>query len=113
MTSLLKFSQFYGNIRNHFSDNVESYCKFKELNFIEDQITFVLDSDIVKEDLSRLEECFSDFPKFKSKVQGSRTKETFLNPKNATFPQLTSKAKLATCKKSGRKIVASQKILPG
>lgn len=111
----MKFQPFYQQIRSFFAENPSNYEEFKSKQDTELKIRLLLESSIVIKSLEELEQSQPSYrqrpehcPKDKARIA-----RQFLNEKSTVFPQLTDKAALSRSKKSGRRIVATKKILPG
>lgn len=109
------FSDFYSEIRRYFSSCIVEYDRFKEAETVDGRLGYLMKNDVVINALARLEDQ-NLVPK--RKPQGEKKKKmaraAVINDQpKAMFPQMSKKLSLTTTKKSGRCIVAKQKILPG
>ncbi len=127
----MKFQDYYKEIRSYFAACTVEYDKFREAGaggsggIIKAKLSHLLKNEKVKSTLDKLREGMV-LDKLAALGGGGgrpervapserdwRRKVQTMNAKSKQFPQLTQKAKVSHTKKSGRCVVATQKILPG
>jgi hypothetical protein len=114
----MKFADFYKEIRTYFVSFTAEYDRFRVTpGGIKGKLVFLLKNEKVKSALHKLREgVVLDKLSVKPRVLPEsdwRKDVTALNPKSKLFTQLSAKAKVTKTKRSGRCVVATQKILPG
>ena len=106
------FSEFYADVRGHFSACADEYDAFKANPGTREKIEHLMGHEYIRKSLARLPQIKRtkvDRPEDGGKEEDGK----WVNSKSSKFPQLTSKAKLSWSKKCGRMIVAAEKIMPG
>ena len=116
------FSEFYTEIRSHFSNNQWYYDKFKNSPTNRLKIEYLLERPVVRQAMVTLASrntqiplCSIFGPPNKSdKEKTSRKFPARLISSNSTkYPQMSKKIEVKVTKKKGRMLVAKEKIEPG
>ena len=116
MEEEITFEKFYSGIKDHFSSNPNDYDAFRNEKSMAKRLKYLLDHDYVSKELSLLERSKTllktkpgEVVPWKKPLQ----QQPLLGSKSEIFPQMSNKVKLATSAKSGRCLVAKEKILTG
>ena len=113
----LSFEKFYATIKEHFSTQSEDYESFKKEKTTLKKLKYLLDNEVVAQQLSCLENAKA-LDKTKPKETTTTTNSWKkplqpLNSKSENFPQMSSKIRLGESTKSGRCLIAKEKIMAG
>ena len=116
------FSEFYTEIRSHFSSNHWDYEKFKNCENNRSKIQYLLGQTVVQNSLATLASRNTQIPLCSifgppSKSDKEKTPRKFparlISSQSTKYPQLSKKIEVKVTKKKGRMLVAKEKIDPG
>jgi len=116
---LKSFGEFYSEVRQHFSNNVQDFEHFKRPNGGRKKIEFLLGHPEVCKALKNLQESCPTMKNVNESI--ARESPSILPSKtkldsfkcSEKYPQLSAKVLIQSSKKKGRHLIAKEKILPG
>ena len=133
-TLMMSFAEFYGGVREHFSQNPTSYEQFKNAKTGRNKVEYLLQHPIVQTSLKNLKakNKLKQLNAVNRNIQSNCTAENTSNGNDGNddfegkecnvkltgkgsrrYPQMSSKIDMKISSKKGRYLVAKERINPG